>query len=349
MPLKNGGQGEGEDKLSMELTEDVMKSMEIGVVYKDYNGKINSLDFHRTNNYLVTASDDESIRLFDTGNATLQKTIYSKKYGVDLICFTNHATSVLYSSKNGWDESLRHLSLMDNKYLRYFKGHHDRVVSLCMSPRSECFMSGSLDRTVLLWDLRVDKCQGLIRVRGRPAVAYDEQGLVFAISNEGGLIKMFDARLYDKGPFDTFDMEGDKSEASGIKFSNDGKLILLSTMDSNIHVLDAYQGTMVRSFSVEAVPNSGEAVPNGGTLEASFSPDGKFVISGSGNGNIHAWSVNCGREVACWTNDGVIPAVVKWAPRRLMFASGSSVLSLWVPNLSKLVSLAGSSSNIAYS
>lgn len=336
-----GGQGEGEDKLSMELTEDVMKSMEIGVVYKDYNGKINSLDFHRTNNYLVTASDDESIRLFDTASATLQKTIYSKKYGVDLICFTNHPTSVLYSSKNGWDESLRHLSLMDNKYLRYFKGHHDRVVSLCMSPRSECFMSGSLDRTVLLWDLRIDKCQGLIRVRGRPAVAYDEQGLVFAISNEGGLIKMFDARLYDKGPFDTFSVEGDKSEASGIKFSNDGKLILLSTMDGNIHILDAYQGTMVHSFSVEAVPN-------GGTLEASFSPDGKFVISGSGNGNIHAWSVNCGKEVACWTNDGVIPAVVKWAPRRLMFASGSSVLSLWVPDLSKLVSHAGSNSIIAY-
>ncbi|XP_057812574.2 protein ANTHESIS POMOTING FACTOR 1 isoform X2 [Cryptomeria japonica] len=269
------------------------------------------------------------------------KTIYSKKYGVDLICFTHHPTSVLYSSKNGWDESLRHLSLMDNKYLRYFKGHHDRVVSLCMSPKSETFMSGSLDRTVLLWDLRTDKCQGLIRVRGRPAVAYDEQGLVFAISNEAGFIKMFDIRLYDKGPFETFLVEREKSDASGIKFSDDGRLMLLSTMGGNIHILDAYQGTVMHSFDVEAVPDSG-------TLEASFSPDGKFVISGSGNGNIHAWSVNSGKEVACWMNDGVIPAVVKWAPRRLMFASGSSVLSLWVPDLSKLDTHVGSNASVSY-
>ena len=32
-----------------------------------------------------------------------EKVIYSKKYGVDQICFTHHATSVVYSSKNGWD------------------------------------------------------------------------------------------------------------------------------------------------------------------------------------------------------------------------------------------------------
>ena len=31
------------------------------------------------------------------------KTINSKKYGVELVCFTDNPTLVLYSSKNGWD------------------------------------------------------------------------------------------------------------------------------------------------------------------------------------------------------------------------------------------------------
>lgn len=31
------------------------------------------------------------------------KTINSKKYGVDLVSFTSHPTTVIYSSKNGWD------------------------------------------------------------------------------------------------------------------------------------------------------------------------------------------------------------------------------------------------------
>ena len=34
-----------------------------------------------------------------------------------------------------------------------------RVVSLSLCPRKEYFVSGSLDRTVLLWDQRADKSQ----------------------------------------------------------------------------------------------------------------------------------------------------------------------------------------------
>ncbi|CAI0461646.1 unnamed protein product [Linum tenue] len=94
--------------------------------FSDSCGRISSMDFHKPSSYLVTASDDESIRLYDVASATCLKTINSKKYGVDLVSFTSHPTTVIYSSKNGWDESLWLLSLNDSKYLRYFKGHHDR-------------------------------------------------------------------------------------------------------------------------------------------------------------------------------------------------------------------------------
>lgn len=118
----------------------------VPVNYLPQNGRISSMDFHRTSSYLVTASDDESIRLYDVASATYEslyssqsrllliisyllvynlagvlldfppsycfegvcgsrclKTINSKKYGVDLVCFTSHPTTVIYSSKNGWD------------------------------------------------------------------------------------------------------------------------------------------------------------------------------------------------------------------------------------------------------
>lgn len=88
---------------TMELTEDVMASMSMGAVFKDYvrflrrqtictanrvhaclacllielthasclqGAKINSLDFHRTEDLLITASDDESIRLYNISSGT---------------------------------------------------------------------------------------------------------------------------------------------------------------------------------------------------------------------------------------------------------------------------------------
>ncbi|XP_052197747.1 protein ANTHESIS POMOTING FACTOR 1 isoform X2 [Diospyros lotus] len=328
-----GGQADREDKVSLELTEEILQSMEVGMIFRDYNGRISSMDFHRTSSFLVTASDDESIRLYDVANAMCLKTINSKKYGVDLVSFTSHPTTIIYSSKNGWDESLRLLSLHDNKYLRYFKGHHDRVVSLSLCSQKEYFISGSLDRTVLLWDQRAEKCQGLLRVQGRPATAYDDQGLVFAIAF-GGCIRMFDTRKYEKGPFDIFSVGGDISDANVVKFSNDGRLMLLTTADGHIHVHESFRGTLLSTFNVKPVLSQS-------TLEASFSPEGMFVISGSGDGSVYAWSVRSGKEVASWLSTETEPPVIKWASGSLMFVTGSSELSFWIPDLSKLGAYVG--------
>lgn len=80
--------------------------LNLSICFYAQSGRISSLDFHKATSYVVTASDDESIRLYDVSTATCLKTINSKKYGVDLVCFTSHPTTVIYSSKNGWDGML---------------------------------------------------------------------------------------------------------------------------------------------------------------------------------------------------------------------------------------------------
>ncbi|XP_068664602.1 protein ANTHESIS POMOTING FACTOR 1 isoform X2 [Aristolochia californica] len=275
----------------VELDDETVRSMSVGAVFSDFAGNITSVDFHRTQDLLVTASADDSVRLYNTANASLVKTTYHKKHGADRVCFTHHPSCVICSSKYNLDsnECLRYLSMYDNRCLRYFKGHKDRIVSLCMSPINDSFMSGSLDHTVRLWDLRVNACQGLMRLRGRPSCAYDQQGLVFAVAMEGGAIKLFDSRSYDKGPFDTFLVGGDTAEVCDIKFSNDGKSMLLTTTNNHIYVLDAYCGEKRCGFSVEPSPNV--------TIEATFTPDGQYVVSGSGDGMLHSWSIGQRNEL----------------------------------------------------
>ncbi|KAK8664032.1 hypothetical protein V6N13_083836 [Hibiscus sabdariffa] len=166
--------------------------------------------------------------------------------------------------------------------------------------------------------------QGILRLRGRPTVAYDQQGLVFAVAMEGGAIKLFDSRSYDKGPFDTFLVGGDTAEVCDIKFSNDGKSMLLTTTNNNIYVLDAYGGEKRCGFSLEPSPNT--------TIEATITPDGQYVISGSGDGTLHAWNINMRNEVAAWNSHIGVASCLKWAPRRAMFVAASTVLTFWIPN-----------------
>ena len=54
-----------------------------------------------------------------------------------------------------------------------------------------------------------------------------------------------------QGPFATFKMQQDKDcDWTGLKFSPDGKLILISTNGQVIRLIDAFQGTPLQSFTV---------------------------------------------------------------------------------------------------
>ena len=43
--------------------------------------------------------------------------------------------------EQGSDHKIRYQTLHDNKYIRYFGGHTERVTGLCLSPKSDMFLS----------------------------------------------------------------------------------------------------------------------------------------------------------------------------------------------------------------
>lgn len=95
-------------------------------------------------------------------------------------------------------DAIRYQSLHDNKYIRYFTGHTKRVVCLNMSPVDDSFISGSLDKSIRLWDLRSANCQGIMHMPGRPVAAFDPEGLIFAAGINSEMVKLYDLRSYDK-------------------------------------------------------------------------------------------------------------------------------------------------------
>jgi len=227
----------------MELSHEAVKAFAPGRVFQENEGRINSLDFHRKEDLLVTAGEDDSIHVYNTNTGLSQKTLYSKKHGIHCVTFTHHPNSIVYASNKGHDHSLRYLSLYDNRYLRYFSGHVDRVTSLCLSSKTDQFMSSSLDKSVRMWDLRSNLCQGVLQVPNAvPTAAYDHQGLVLAVGANCGVMKLYDTRNYDKGPFATFVASPEaKSRASfsQLRFSGDGQLIL-GMVEGRIYVVDSF-------------------------------------------------------------------------------------------------------------
>jgi WD40 repeat protein len=68
------------------------------LLLQENTSSINSLDFHRQEDLLVTACEDDSVHLYNIESGTVDKTVFSRKYGVAHIRFTHHPYSVVYAS-----------------------------------------------------------------------------------------------------------------------------------------------------------------------------------------------------------------------------------------------------------
>lgn len=319
----------------MRLDEPLMHKFCVAKSFRENDGKgdfkmttslpVNHLHFSTDGLHLITSSEDDQIIIYDVERGTQKRLLNSQKYGVDHIHFTHTRNAAIHSSTKR-DDAIRYLSLHDNKFIRYFSGHTKRVNSLAMSPSDDTFISGSLDSSVRLWDLRSPNCVGIMQVQGKPVVAFDPEGLVFAVGVHSEQVKLYDLKSFEKGPFATFKLPQEKKcEWTGLRFSPGGKTLLLNTNGNVIRLLDAFDGVPLQTFA-------GHFNNKGIALDGGFSPDSKFVLSGSTDGRIHVWNAESGYKI-CVLNGGHVGPVtsVQFNPKFMMMASSCSHLNMWLP------------------
>jgi COMPASS component SWD2 len=252
----------------------------------------------------------------------MKKTVYSKKYGVGPVRFTHRSNNVIYASGKGEDHTLRYLSLHDNAYLRYFRGHEGRVCALEMSPLDDTFISGAIDDTVRLWDLRSTNCHGVLAINGKPLIAIDPSGLVFAVALDSRFVRLFDRKGYERGPFACFEIVDSQRTGcvwNSLAFSPDGKDIMIGTRNGVIYLIDAFDGYVRQVLG--GIRNDAQL-----DLQPSFSQDARFVACGSQDGKIHFWERITGKALLQLEGHSSYPLVVKFNPRYTMLASACTNL-----------------------
>lgn len=310
---------------------------------------ITSLDFDDSGEFLVTAAQDESIQVYNCREGKHDKTLFSKKYGVHLARFAHKNTNIVYASTKE-NDTLRFLSLHDNTFIRYFKGHERKVVSLEVSPIDDTVLSTAKDNSLRLWDLRSQNCHGLLHVPSPSLAAFDPSGQIFCVTSHGtGAVMLYDLRNFDKEPFSTWRITDDQflqkfsypprmPNWTKLEFSNDGKLIMICTDGEAHYVLDAFTGD-IKFRLTGHVPLNAQHSTSGNT---SFTPDGRHVICGSGDSSLVFWDLSGQSRgdrtlmPAHITGAGAldVPVCVAFNPRSAMLATADTELFMWIPDLS---------------
>uniref|UniRef100_A0A2K6QQF4 Anaphase-promoting complex subunit 4 WD40 domain-containing protein n=1 Tax=Rhinopithecus roxellana TaxID=61622 RepID=A0A2K6QQF4_RHIRO len=271
--------------MSGKLTDRVLlRSFGVANVFCENSDKINCFDFSPNSEVITSSSDDDSFVLCDCQEGKPKPS-----------SVRNTAWPHQIHSCGKHNDTICYLSL---------------IVLLSMSPVDDTFISVSLDK-----NLRSPNCQGLMHIKGKPVCCFDPEGLIFAGINSA-MAKLYDLCSFDKGPFAPFKMQYDRTcEWTGLKINNDGKLILISTNCSFIHLTGAFKGVVIHMFG-------GYANSKAVTLEASFTADSQFMMIASEDGKIHVWNGESG-PITC----------LQFNPKFMTFASMCSNMAFWLPTI----------------
>jgi len=290
-------------------------------VLKAHAKRVSSLAFSPDGALAVTAGADAAVGVHSVLTGSTLKCIPVKKHGAGAVAFTHAPGVILAASTTPVDDALRTLDLHAAAYTQAYGGHTAGVTSVGMSPVDDAFLSAALDGTVRLWDTRSPTARGVVRgLRGSPAVAFDAAGLVVGVAHSDGVgaqhVRLYDVRKYDGGPFCQLVMRETVAEVGGVSFSADGKGLLLTSVGGGGRLYDAFSGVFLDEVAVGAGAGGGVPAPplpgtpgvppppggapegEGLIMEASFTPDGAYVLAGTAGGEVVVWSIAARREVA---------------------------------------------------
>ena len=325
---------------------------------------IRAVSFSPNGKYLLTGGDRGAVELWDLTKGRVESRLRPQAVQVQAVAFSPDSSRFAVAAGDTaavWD-------IATGKVLQVFRGHRDRIWSLAFSPKSGKLLltaSGAIggrdaDNSVRLWDVETGKllrylADGPIRIN---AVAFSPDEHLALIGSWDGsvcLAEVATGRMVK--------CTHSKSYVSSVAFSSDGNRFLTG------HTQDVYFVSfgLESGFRIEDTVDTGTAqryakdnmarlwdTANRSEIRrfdghssivesVAFSPDGKQVLTASGNvlgigdNTVRLFDVESGKEIRRFEGHTgfVFAAVFSPSGRQIVSASADGTTRLWDPETGK--------------
>jgi len=236
-----------------------------------------ALTWTKNGQYIMTGSQDKSVRLWNPHNGK-----HIKKFAG---CHNQEVNDVQISADNskfvscGSDKLIFLWDVTSGQAIRKFTGHDRKINAVAFGPKEDLLLSASHDKTVRVWDMRTRARAPIQTMTGAVdsilclVVHKDE---IITGSVDGGL-RCYDVR---KGQLVTDQL---LQPIGSIAVSEDGQCLLVSTLDSQIRLIEHEDGSELATYK----GHSNRRVK----VRSSLDPSDSFVASGSEDGMLHFWEL----------------------------------------------------------
>jgi len=155
-----------------------------------HTANISALQFDRTGRFLFSACEEGKIIIWDLLNKKAIKTIQNSVPVTAFATYTN--TSSLFVA--GAEPVIKLMNLSNGQVFKKLEGHKDHVNALAISKNYKYLISGSNDKTAIIWDLKTFKPYKTLNVAcwKVTAVAFSDDSKYCVTGCNDGSIKIWE-------------------------------------------------------------------------------------------------------------------------------------------------------------
>ncbi len=244
---------------------------------KEHKGTIFDLSWSPDGNFLASASNDNSVLIWNLEDGSLRKRLAGHDSWVQSITWSPDGKTIASASKDG---SIKLWDVNSGELIRILKGHKEIVYKISWCPVNNILASCSRDKTIRLWNTETGDIIGNLLghknyVRN---VSWSPDGKTLASSSE-------DLRIIIWDPFSGKALKillGHSHNILALAWTKDCKTLVSGSADKTIRLWDIKKNTLFRILEGHT----------GIITAVSFSNNCELLASKSWDGTVRLWRVD---------------------------------------------------------
>ena len=291
-----------------------------------HSSDVNSVAFAPDGKILASASDDKTIKLWNSATGQEIRTLTGHSNWIWSIAFSPNS-KILASS--GADKTIKLWDVATGNLINTFKGHTQGVSSIAFSPNGKQLASSSLDKTIKIWDVASAKEIRTLEGHSQAVdnIIFSPDGATLASGSWDKTIKLWN--LVNGQEIRT--LKGHSDIVLSIAFDARGVMLASSSKDKTIKLWNLVTGEVIRTIEGHTEKVNSVTFASGGKYNQPLNID-EILISGSNDNTIKLWNPVTGKKLRTLKKDsGFIYSIVV-SPDGQSIASGGSAgnnLKIW--------------------